>query len=114
MRALPAEQAADGERGAGDGDDDRGRGSGRDETCPPTPLRHEHAHNGLQERRGAQFAGNDLDPGRVRPAFRAGAEVRLELRRLELGELPVEAGGGGLAGASAIAGWDRSQHRFLI
>ena len=33
--------------------------------------------------------------------------MRLELRRVELGKLPVEAGGGGLAGASAIAGWDR-------
>ena len=39
--------------------------------------------------------------------------MRLELRRLELGELPVEAGGGGLAGASAVGGWDRSQHRFV-
>jgi hypothetical protein len=114
MRALPAKQAANGERGAGDGHDDRGRRGGGNETCPPTPLRHEHADNGLQERRGAQFAGDDRGPGGIRLAIRARAEVRLELRRLELGELPVEAGGGGLAGASAIAGWDRSQHRFLI
>jgi hypothetical protein len=40
--------------------------------------------------------------------------MRLELRRVELGELPVEAGRGSLTGASAITGWDGSQHRFLI
>ena len=56
------------------------------------PLRHENRGNGLFERRCAQPEGDDLDPGRVRPAIEAGAEVRLELRRLKLDKLPVQAG----------------------